>query len=186
MQPEAGGAARRRRPLRSLSYRKWLQNSFGPGAGDWLVELMEDGGAAAGSSWMASKKTQAAHFKLEGRRVDCVRAGPEYSRRRARAGWGQGAATTRMAAGWEPGRLGRRAGAGRPPRRGTPNISSLTRAGRWRGSRAAEEQVGRSCSGRVRGGVRGLTTWAGNARPGKPARQEEVLDRSRTHFLRLE
>ena len=61
------------------------------GAWSWKLargaaRLLEDGGAAAGSSRMASKKNQAAHFKLEGPRVDCVRAGPEYSRRRARAG----------------------------------------------------------------------------------------------------
>ena len=49
------------------------------------------------------------------------------------------------------GRLGRRAGAGRPPRRGAPNISSLARAGRWRGSRAAEKQVGRSRLGACEG-----------------------------------
>ena len=41
--------------------------------------------------------------------------------------------------------------------------------------------------GRVRGAVRGLTTWAGNAAGlEKPAPQEEVRDRSRTHFHRLD
>ena len=38
----------RGRPLRSRSYRKWLWNTLGPGAGDWCVELLEDGEAAAG------------------------------------------------------------------------------------------------------------------------------------------
>ena len=68
------------KPRRSRSYRKWLQNSLGLGAGDWSVELLEDGGAAAGSSRMASKKTQAGHFKLEGRRVDlCARGSGVFS-----------------------------------------------------------------------------------------------------------
>ena len=37
----------RRMPLRSRSYRKWQWNSFRIESGDWIVELLEDGGAAA-------------------------------------------------------------------------------------------------------------------------------------------
>ena len=93
--------ASRGKPLRSRSYRKWLQNSLGPGAGEsvetgaWSFWRTEERPRAAGSSRMASKKTQAGHFKLEGRRVYYVRAGQEYSR----AGWEPDAATTRMPAG---------------------------------------------------------------------------------------
>ena len=61
----------------------------------------------------------------------------------------------------DDGRLGVRAEGRSRAARGAPNISSFTRAGRWLGSRAAEEQVGRRRLGR--GAVRGLTTWARNA-----------------------
>ena len=148
------------------------------------MELMEDGGAAAGSSWMASKKTQAAHFKLEGRRVDCVRAGPEYSRRRARAGWGQGAATTRMAAGWEPGR----------PKggRGPPAAARHAQHFKFNSGREVAREPGCGGAGRpeLLGACEGGRSWTHYLgwecrRLGKPARQQKVLDRSRTHFLRL-
>ena len=33
--------------LRSRRYRKWKWNSFRIESGDWIVELLEDGGAAA-------------------------------------------------------------------------------------------------------------------------------------------
>ena len=48
------------------------------------------------------QKTQAGHFKLEGLRVDCVRAGPECSLEGRRLAGGQDTALTLMMAGWEP------------------------------------------------------------------------------------
>ena len=143
----------------------------GAGAGDWRLELLEDGGAAAGSSRMASGKLRLdiSSWRAGGRLCAC---GSRVLSGRARA-----AATTRMRAGWEP-----------EPRaaRGAPIISSFTRAEGWLGSRGPREcGPGGAGSGGASEGGRSRTHYPElDTRSGwEPALREEVRDRSRTHFL---
>ena len=93
-------------------------------------------------------------FQVEGQRVDNVLTGSEYSRR----GHGLAGSLTLPRLGYQQAGAGAEGRARAAGARGAPNISSFTRAGRWLGSRAAEEQVGRRRLGR--GVVRGLTIWA--------------------------
>ena len=127
-------------------------------AWSWRLARGAYGGRRSGGKIVVDglRKTQAGHFKLEGRRVDCVRAGPECS-------WG--GARARRGAGHhhdpDDGRLGAGAdlawGGGRGPpaaaRRGQHfKFSSRPEVAR---EPAAEERVGRSqprgwrCSGRA-------------------------------------
>ena len=113
------------------------------------MELLEDGGAAAGSSRMASRRL----------RLD-IQVGGAAGRLCAR---GPGVFSEKGAGCLGKGRRhdsdGGRLGAGTDSVEGlaraacgAPNISSLARAGRRHGSRAAGEQVGRSRLGVSEGG----------------------------------
>ena len=125
------------------------------------MELLEDAGAAAGSSRMASRRLrlEISSWRAAGRL--CARGSGILSER-ARAGWGRGFATTRMAAGWEPEPTQPRGGRGRSRRAQHFKVSSGRVAAREPGcGGAGRPEPARE--GRVRGAVRGLTTWAGNA-----------------------
>ena len=146
---------------------------------DWRVELLEDG----------LPKTQAGHFKLEGRRVDYVRAGPKYSRRgRGLAGGGalprlgclQAGSRSRLSRGADAGRL-RRAG---PRQTFQVWLGQRGGAGAWlRECRSAGAGAGGASEGD--GSRTHFLGWK-CCGAGPPCPQEEVRDRSRTHFLRLD
>ena len=143
------------------------------------MELLEDGGAAAGSSRMASRRLRL-DIQVGGAAGRlCARKSGVFSEG-ARAGWGWGAATTRMPAGWELEPTQQRAGAGRSRRAQHFKFSSGREVGREPGcGRAGRPEPARE--GLVRGAVRGLTTWAGSL--GELALQEECgIARGRTSF----